>query len=310
MPDTGDLLSRVQALLHDFETQIGSTDIRVKVLALVPVVDQVRELGKSIIPSGLQMSARERLLAYFRRYAGFILNEKELALVAGISEWARRVRELRVELGWPILSGLTVAELRFDGEAAVDLPDCENMGPDDYVLIEDSNDRDAAYRWNIANQIRRERSSMKEKLLKFLRANVGKTVTGEELRYVARGSEWARRIRELRTEEGWPVVTRMTGRPDLKVGTYVLEMDRQSPTHDRSIPDAVLSHVLERDEYRCRKCGWNHDKWHRADPRFLELHHIRPHVQGGDSSAENLITYCNVCHDAVHRVDARDQTSV
>lgn len=304
MPKTNDLLARVHALLRDFEATIGSHDVRTKVLALVPVLDEIRELGKSMLPSGLRMSARDRLLAYFRSYPGCVLNEKELALVAGISEWARRVRELRVQLGWPILSGATVKELRSDDEAAFDFPGAAAMGVDDYVLLEDRSDRDAAYRWNVANQIRRERTSMKDRILKYLRANVEKAVTGEELRYVARGSEWARRIRELRTEEGWPVVTRMTGRPDLPVGTYVLEMDRQSPVHDRHIPDAVRAEVLQRDGYRCRKCGWSHERWDRADPRFLELHHVHPHARGGDSTAGNLITYCNVCHDGVHKLDA------
>lgn len=47
----------------------------------------------------------------------------------------------------------------------------------------------------------------KEKIRRFLLANVGKTVTSIQIRdAVGSGvSEWARRLRELRDEEGWPI---------------------------------------------------------------------------------------------------------
>ncbi len=249
------------------------------------------------------MTERDRLLSYFRRYPQTVLNEKELSLVAGIGEWARRVRELRVQFGWPIISGVTASEIAHNDEAIEDIPSLNQMGPNDYLLLEDKQDRDAAFRWNIANHIRRESYSMKEKILKYLRKNVGKIVTGEELRYVANGSEWARRVRELRTEEGWPIASKMTGRPKLPVGAYVLEMDRQSPLADRRIPDPIRRQVLMRDKYTCQKCGWNHDLWNPSDPRFLEIHHIKPHAEGGDSSIDNLEACCNVCHDQIHSVD-------
>ena len=138
--------------------------------------------------------------------------------------------------------------------------------------------------------------------MKFFRANVGKKITGEELRYIANEkTEWARRVRELRTEFGWPIVTCNTGRPDLDVGVYLLEADRQSPEHDRDIPDPVKRAVLRRDGYKCKNCGWSHIEWNRSDPRHLELHHIKHHVSGGKNTAENLVTLCTVCHDEVHR---------
>jgi hypothetical protein len=302
--DTQEFLSQLHELLINFESKIQIQDVRKKVLALVPVLDRVRDIGKSLVPKGLQMSARDRLLAYFRRYPQTILNEKELSLVAGIGEWARRVRELRVQFGWPIISGVTASEMAQNDEVIDDIPSLNQMGPNDYLLLEDRQDRDAAFRWNIANHIRRESLSMKEKILKYLRENVGKIVTGEELRYVANGSEWARRVRELRTEEGWPIASKMTGRPDLPIGAYVLEMDRQSPLPDRRIPDSIRRQVLMRDKYTCRKCGWNQDLWNPSDPRFLEIHHIKPHAEGGGSSIDNLEACCNVCHDQIHSVDS------
>jgi predicted HNH restriction endonuclease len=50
----------------------------------------------------------------------------------------------------------------------------------------------------------------------------------------------------------------------------------------------------------CRVCNWNREFWTRADPRFLELHHLKPHVEKGENIAENLIVVCSRCHDDIH----------
>jgi 5-methylcytosine-specific restriction endonuclease McrA len=185
---------------------------------------------------------------------------------------------------------------------AEEVPDeMKGMKTSDYVLLDTEQDREAAHRWNVANTIRKQPGSVRDKILEFLRANVGRSVTGEELRYVANDkTEWARRVRELRTEVGWPVATKSTGRPDLPVGAYVLQSDRQSPEHDRLIPDDVRGEVLRRDGYECKRCSWSHKEWNPSDPRHLELHHIEHHAKGGRNVKENLKTLCNVCHDKVH----------
>ena len=80
-----------------------------------------------------------------------------------------------------------------------------------------------------------------------------------------------------------------------------LQAARQSPEHDRHIPDDVRWEALRRDGYKCRVCDWSHDEWNPSDPRHLELHHVMPHVKGGDNVKENLNTLCTVCHDKLHR---------
>jgi hypothetical protein len=186
-------------------------------------------------------------------------------------------------------------------EGELSIKNVDSMGTDDYILLDEKQDRDAAYRWNKANEIRRKKISVQDKILEYFRFNVGKQITGEELRYVANNkSEWARRVRELRTEQGWPIATKTTGRPDLPVGVYVLSSDHQAPSHDRAIPDGVRKAVLKRDDYTCQKCGWRHAKWNPSDPRHLEAHHIKQHVHGGSNTEDNLLTLCNICHDKVH----------
>lgn len=139
-------------------------------------------------------------------------------------------------------------------------------------------------------------------MIDYFRQNVGEQITGEELKYLARDKkEWARRVRELRTEQGWPIVTRNSGRLDLPIGVYVLEQDRQAYSHDRTIPDMVRVSVLERDQHRCTECGWRRAGASPDDPRkMLELHHVVAHAERGANTVENLRTLCNVCHDRTH----------
>lgn len=299
-PET--LRLKIEGLIKNFESELRSGDLRRKVLALIPIFHGLRNLGKALIPGAYKSAARDRILDYFRKYSRTIIRGDELLVVSGIQDYPRRLRELRVQFGWAIASGVTIKEMR--QEEAEEVPtELKRMKPSDYVLLDTEQDREAAHRWNMANAIRKQTGSVRDKILKFMRANIGKGVTGEELRYVAGNkTEWARRVRELRTEFGWPVATKSTGRPDLAVGVYVLQADRQSFEHDRHIPDDVRREVLRRDGYKCTQCSWSHREWNPSDPRHLELHHVEHHAKGGPNVKDNLKTLCIVCHDKAHKV--------
>ena len=300
-------------LLTNFADELKQSELRNKVLALVPAFHKLRDLGSSLIPKEDSPSARDRIIAYLRNYPQRIIDGDELMVVSGIGEWARRLRELRVQFGWWIYSGVTFRDIAEDDGAGFEAASIfEELGfnplsvkPDQYVLLRAVQDRDASFRWNSLNDLRKSKLSVKDKILSFLRQNVGKEISGEELKYLANDkSEWARRSRELRTEEGWPVKTKSSGRPDLSVGVYVLERDYQSPPHDRKIPDDVRVEVLTRDKFQCVNptCGWSRDELNPDDPRtMLELHHVHEHGKGGQNVTSNLATLCNVCHDKVHR---------
>ena len=290
-------------LVEGFEAKLLDDDLRSHVQGLIPVYKALRKLGKSLVTGSDSSAARGRILLYLRKYQKTLIAGDELMVVAGIANYARRIRELRKEYGWPVLSGKTMKTMI---EADDDLDwgfDTSKLKPDIYFLAEDKQDKEAAYRWKLANDIRKSSGSMQSKLLQFLQENVGKPVTGEELAYVAKGETWARRSRELRTDEGWPVMTRNSGRPDLPVGVYILEEDRQAEKHDRNIPDPIRITVLERDDFACRKCYWSHEMANPADTTrtMLELHHIEHYAEGGPNNADNLITLCNVHHKDVHR---------
>ena len=137
---------------------------------------------------------------------------------------------------------------------------------------------------------------------RYLIENVGQIVTTEELAYIAQGKkQYARRTRELRTEQGYAIATKFTRCPDLKMGEYVLESsERVAEPHDRKIPFEIQKQVYERAGSTCELCGWNRERWTREDPRILELHHVAEHATGGPNTPENLVVLCSRCHDDVH----------
>ena len=49
--------------------------------------------------------------------------------------------------------------------------------------------------------------------------------------------------------------------------------------------------VWKRDGGRCAICGAR---------LLVTAHHIKPRGQGGEDTAENLITLCHVCHHEIH----------
>ena len=205
-------------LLTNFEAELKKSDVRIKVIALVPAYHKLRDLGSSLLPKSEALSARNRIIAYLRRYPKTIIDGDELMVVSGIGEWARRVRELRVQLGWRIYSGVTFMHIASEqAEDAAGLKamlgvDPTKIRPDQYVLMSEEQDRRAAHRWNVLNEVRKRTVSVKNKIIEYFRRNVSEEITGEELKYLAKDKkEWARRVRELRTEEGWPIVTRNSG---------------------------------------------------------------------------------------------------
>lgn len=296
-------------LLTNFAVELKKTDLRARVVALIPAFHKLRDLGSSLMPKTSGASALERIISYLKTYPRTVIAGDEIMVVSGIGEWARRVRQLRVQFGWWIYSGVTFKQMAEDEQKdAANLKallgvDPVKIRPDQYVLMRVEQDLEAAHRWNTLNQIRKNKLSVTDKILEYFRKNVGKQITGEELKYLAKDkSEWARRSRELRTEQGWPIVTKSSGREDLPIGVYVLEEDRQTYEHDRAIPDAVRVAVLERDGFKCVKCGWNRSMLSPDDPRkMLELHHKQHHKDKGANTVENLVTLCNVHHDEQHR---------
>ena len=242
---------------------------------------------------------KARILSYLLARVGQEVAGEELAEVSGIQEWARRVRELRVEEGYEI----------------------SELGSSTYRLEAATPDAERAAIWKRANVIRRQSGSGLERIAALFDASVGDVVTREQINYVGKISEGSRRVRELRDEHGWPIDSHVDD-PTLGPGEYRLTSndpaDRRDPLQ-RLYPEGLRQKVFERDNYTCQICGKDRSKAEAAgDTRFyLEIHHkvaiaddlakITPDER---NNIENLITLCHRDHlEQTAKLQRRKRTS-
>jgi len=137
------------------------------------------------------------------------------------------------------------------------------------------------------------------KLREFFIANIGKVLDSDILRDVAGTSEWARRVRELRNEEGMNIVTH-NDRSDLKVGEYLLIDLKIKPSFERGISKETRAYVLNRNGFTCQMCGAAAGEPHPYDEgRKTRLHigHIIDKSMGGTDDPSNLRAICSVCNE-------------
>lgn len=136
-------------------------------------------------------------------------------------------------------------------------------------------------------------------------ANIGRVMDAEELRAVSGNrSEWARRVRELRTEEGYQILTH-NDRSDLKPGQYLLETPKPLPAFARTISKETRAYVLERNGFTCQMCGAVAGEPHPYDPtRRTRLHigHILDKSKGGSDDPSNLRAICSVCNEGAQNI--------
>lgn len=140
--------------------------------------------------------------------------------------------------------------------------------------------------------------------LHFL-SNLNRVMDSTELRLVAGGtSEWARRVRELRTEEGYQILTHHD-RANLKPGDYLLESAKPQPAFARAISKETRAFVLDRNGFTCQMCGAVAGEPHPYDvSRKTRLHigHIIDKSLGGSDDASNLKAICSICNEGAANV--------
>lgn len=144
------------------------------------------------------------------------------------------------------------------------------------------------------------RGGARGKLRAHFLANIGRIMNSEELRIVADNqSEWARRVRELRTEEGYLILTH-NDRSELKPGQYLLETAKPQPAFERAISKETRAYVLDRNGFTCQMCGAVAGEPHPYDStRKTRLHlgHIIDKSMGGTDDPSNLRAICSVCNE-------------
>lgn len=146
----------------------------------------------------------------------------------------------------------------------------------------------------------KESKGARAKLRKFFLEHVGEKLDSKTLREVAGGiSEWARRVRELRDEEGLDIITNKD-RSDLKPGEYILTTTKPKPAFERGISKETRALVLDRNGFTCQMCGVAAGEAHPYDSgRKTRLHigHIVDKSMGGTDEAVNLRAICSICNE-------------
>lgn len=139
----------------------------------------------------------------------------------------------------------------------------------------------------------------RDRLRRYFLEHTGTVLDSDTLREVAGISEWARRVRELRNEEGYQILTH-NDRSALKPGQYLLENPKPQPAFAREISKETRAYVLDRNGFTCQMCGAVAGEPHPYDPsRKTRLHigHIIDKSMGGTDDAANLRALCSVCNE-------------
>lgn len=145
----------------------------------------------------------------------------------------------------------------------------------------------------------------KAKLRAHFLANIGRVLDADDLKKVGNdSSEWARRVRELRDEEGYQILTH-NDRSDLKPGEYLLETAKPKPAFAREMSKEIRAFVLDRNGFTCQMCGAVAGEAHPYDlGRKTRLHigHIIDKSKGGPDDYSNLRALCSVCNEGAQNI--------
>ncbi|MFZ4080240.1 MAG: HNH endonuclease [Pirellula sp.] len=146
------------------------------------------------------------------------------------------------------------------------------------------------------------RKSSKQLILDYFLANRGKILESRDIQAASGGAvEWARRVRELRNEEGYQILSHKD-RADLKPNQYLLETTKRTPAFKRNISKETRAWVLERNGYTCQMCGvaaGDPDPLGSDRTVRLTMGHIIDKSKGGDDTPQNLRAICTNCNEGL-----------
>jgi len=151
------------------------------------------------------------------------------------------------------------------------------------------------------------RIGSKEKIRRFLLANIGRVIESYEIQRAAGGAvQYSRRLRELRDEEGWPILTH-NDTVELKPGQYLM---REKPPNEycldfaRGISAKLRAEVLDRNGFTCQMCGLSPGDVDPSTSRKVRLHvgHIVDKSQGGKDELANLRALCSTCNQGAKNI--------
>ncbi|RAU23938.1 HNH endonuclease [Paramagnetospirillum kuznetsovii] len=149
----------------------------------------------------------------------------------------------------------------------------------------------------------------------FLLANIGRVIESSELQAASGGkAEFGRRTRELRDQDGWPILTH-NDRADLKPGQYLLESpppEKRGIEFQRGISAKTRAEVLDRNGFTCQMCGLTPGDIDPATGRKVRLHlgHIKDKSLGGKDEPSNLRALCSTCNQGAKNITGEKPTGL
>lgn len=157
--------------------------------------------------------------------------------------------------------------------------------------------------------------SSKAKIKAFLLANVGTVVSSSQIQEASGGvAEWARRLRELRDDSGWPILTHNDS-ANLKPGQYLLEVvpkERSDVSFTRGISSKLRAEVLDRNGFTCQMCGLTPGDIDPYTNRKVRLHigHIIDKSLGGKDELSNLRALCSTCNQGAKNITGEKPSGI
>ena len=128
------------------------------------------------------------------------------------------------------------------------------------------------------------RVGSKEKVRQFLLANIGRVIESHEIQEAADGAvQYSRRLRELREQEGWKILTERLGKKIQLVGDDLLVTNVKRPG--------------EIDPATGRKVR-------------LHIGHIKDKSLGGKDELPNLRALCSTCNQGAKNITTEKATAI
>lgn len=155
----------------------------------------------------------------------------------------------------------------------------------------------------------------KEKIRQFLLKNIGRVIESAELQAAAGGAiQYSRRLRELREQEGWPILSH-NDTTDLKPGQYLLQQlppVQGSVKFSGGISAKLRAEVLDRNGFTCQMCGLTPGEIDPATGRKVRLHlgHIKDKSLGGKDELSNLRALCSTCNQGAKNVTSEKPSTI
>jgi 5-methylcytosine-specific restriction endonuclease McrA len=142
----------------------------------------------------------------------------------------------------------------------------------------------------------------KQLILEYFLKNIGKVLKSRDIQRASGGaSEWARRVRELRNEDGYQILSHKD-RANLKPNQYIMETIERVAAFSRGISKETRAWVFERNGYTCQMCGvaaGDPDPLGGNRTVRLTMGHIIDKSKGGDDSPQNLRAVCTNCNEGL-----------